>query len=241
MEFILQELSLIIPTKNDHIRINDNLKDIVNYLESKIENFEILIVSNNSSNQSIEYLEILSSSNNFIKHFSIKKGGKGVAIRKGIDKSKFSNILFIDADCSVKINEFDQFIVDGSLKSPFVIGNRKNKLSQNLNSPLIRKLSGYFYLNIIKKLFNLSIEDTQCGFKAIDKKKFKNCNNFKTDGFSFDIEIILIALESGINITEIPVKYVHNRNSKVNVFSQTIRMFYEILLIKKRFFIKNQN
>lgn len=235
MSFILQELSLIIPTKNDHIRINDNLKDIIDYLESKIKNFEILIVSNNSSKQSIEYLEALSTYNTFINHMSIKEGGKGIAIRKGIEKSKFTNILFTDADCSVKISEFDKFTINGNLKSPFVIGNRKNKLSENLNSPLLRKLSGYCYLYINKKLFNLGIEDTQCGFKAIDKKKFKNCDNFKTDGFSFDIELILLALESGIDIIEIPVKYVHNSNSKVNVFSQTIRMFYEILLIKKRF------
>ena len=71
MSYILQELSLIIPTKNDHYRIKDNLKDILDYLESKIKNFEVLIVSNKSSNQSIEYLEALASYNAFIKHEDI--------------------------------------------------------------------------------------------------------------------------------------------------------------------------
>ena len=49
-------------------------------------------------------------------------------------------------------------------------------------------------------VFDLTIEDTQCGFKAIDKEKFPTCKNFTTDGFSFDIELILLALKSGLRI-----------------------------------------
>ena len=233
MKFILHELTLIIPTKDDHLRIEKNILDILSYLEFKIEQYEVLIVSNGSSKNSIEFLDSLSSNSEFIKHISILKKGKGAAIKKGIVKSKYRNILFIDADCSVKIDEFDKFVTQGNLKTPFVIGNRKNNLSKNINSPLIRKLTGFIYLKLVQILFGLKIEDTQCGFKAIDKLKFSTCNSFTTEGFAFDIELILLALKSGLKIEEVPVDYFHDSNTKVNVFQQTIRMVFDLYKIKK--------
>ena len=233
MKFILHELTLIIPTKDDHLRIENNIWDILSYLESKIQQYEVLIVSNNSSKESIEYLDNFSSGTDFVKHISILKKGKGAAVKEGIVKSKYRNILFIDADCSVKIDEFDKFVTQGNLKTPFVIGNRKHNQSRNINSPLIRKITGFIYLKLIQSIFDLTIEDTQCGFKAIDKEKFPTCKNFTTDGFSFDIELILLALKSGLRIEQIPVDYFHDSNSKVNILPQTIRMVLDVYKIKK--------
>ena len=66
MKFILHELTLIIPTKDDHLRIEKNILDILSYLEFKIEQYEVLIVSNGSSKNSIEFLDSLSSNSEFI-------------------------------------------------------------------------------------------------------------------------------------------------------------------------------
>lgn len=239
MEYILPELSIIIPTKDDHLRVQDNLDEITSFLNKKIEKYEVLIVSNNSSYESVKYLDELASKNVLVKHFSIQIQGKGAAIKNGIENSIYRYLLFIDADCSVKINEFDNFVKDRSLKSPFVIGNRKNKLSKNLNSPFIRKLSGYVYLKLVQFLFGITIEDTQCGFKAIDKVKFLSCNTFTTTGFAFDIELIYLALNSGLRVEEIPVQYVHDSDSKVNVLIESVSMFIQILKI--RFRLKRNN
>ena len=80
-------------------------------------------------------------------------------------------------------------------------------------------------------MFNLNIEDTQCGFKALDKKQFNECIQFKTNGFSFDLELIVLAKLNNIEITEVPVKYVHNKNSKVKPIKHTFLMFFEVFKI----------
>ncbi|MDA9645423.1 glycosyltransferase [Candidatus Actinomarina] len=233
MKKLLNEISLIIPSKNDHLRIEENIEEITNFLSENIDYYEILIISNGSSKESIIYLESLLKKHQNINHTIINKSGKGLAIRNGLAFTKYDNVLFSDADSSVKITELIKFVSDGKLISGFVTGNRKNKTSENINSPILRRISGSIYLYIIKYLFNLSFEDTQCGFKAIDKKVFSNCNTFVTDGYSFDLELFLLAQEMGVNIKQVPVKYTHNSESKVRIFKDTFKMLIDIKRIYK--------
>ena len=234
MHQILNELSVIIPCKDDHLRIDENIEEISNYLTKNVKSYEILIVSNGSTKKSIDYLEL--SKNNYpnIEHLVLDKSGKGLAIKHGLIKSKYRNVLYIDADSSVNITELNKFTSKGMLISGFVVGNRKNKNSENINSPILRHLSGFLYLKLIRTLFNLNFEDTQCGFKAIDKQIFSESYNFITKGYSFDLELFLLAKKQNVKVHEIPVKYVHNLDSKVKIFKDTIMMLIELLVIYKQ-------
>ena len=233
MNFILDNLSVVIPTKDDHWRIKENLNLIIQFLSENIKQYEIIIVSNGSAPYSVDSINKQIYNFDSISHKIIQTAGKGLAIKTGIKHSKFNNVLFTDADSSVDIKEFKKFVSEGKLKSGFVIGNRKNKKSENINSPIIRNLSGTLYLNLIKLLFKVKVEDSQCGFKALDKNLFLNCLEFQTDGFSFDIELIILATKSNIEVLEIPVRYVHNKESKVNILTDTFKMLKDLYKIYK--------
>lgn len=234
MNFLLSELTVIIPTKDDHYRIEENINKLLNYLKKNIKNFEILIVSNGSSSSSHNYIDNLILGVENIKHLKINIAGKGVAVKNGIINSKYKYVLYTDADLSVDISEFTNFVKSSSLLSGFVVGNRKNSISENLKSPILRKLSGFFYLFLIKNLFNLVYEDTQCGFKAIDKDIFTKCIDYQTKGFSFDLELFLLAREEKVTVSEVPVRYIHNPNSKVKIFKDTLIMIQEVYKIYKK-------
>lgn len=120
MNFLLSNLTVIVPTKNDHYRIEENLQKLLDYLKFNIQNFEILIVSNGSSSLSTDYIDNLILGLENIKHLKINRSGKGLAIKTGLVKSSFSNILYCDADLSVDISEFTNFINEGSLLTGFV-------------------------------------------------------------------------------------------------------------------------
>ena len=233
MSKLLNELSVIIPCKDDHLRIGENIKEISNYLTKNIRSYEIIIVSNGSEKKSIVYLESIKSNFLNLEHLLLVEAGKGLAVRHGLKNAKYKNILFIDADSSVKITEFDKFILNGKLISGFVVGNRKNKDSENINSPILRRISGFLYLKLIKILFKLNYEDTQCGFKAIDRSLFKEPTNFSTNGFSFDLELFLLANKQNVSVSEVPVKYIHNSESKVKIIRDTIKMLADLITIYK--------
>ena len=81
----------------------------------------------------------------------------------------------------------------------------------------------------------INISDTQCGFKLIDKSKFKNCKQFFSNDFFYDVELFLLAKKLFINIQEVPVEYIHNEKSSIKIFSDSFKMFLNLVSIKKKY------
>ena len=86
-------------------------------------------------------------------------------------------------------------------------------------------------------ILNIRIRDTQCGYKLYKKSiakpiffKMKNC------GFNHDLEIILLLKTKNIKIRELPVKWKHKDNSRLNIFWDPIKMLIGILLMRFRHF-----
>ena len=86
--------------------------------------------------------------------------------------------------------------------SDLVIGNRRGRESQNLNSPYKRLVAGAIFVFLVNSIFKLKIEDSQCGFKAFDKKIFENVM-FSENGFVFDVEMIYIAFLNNCSISQL--------------------------------------
>ena len=86
-KFLIDNLSLVIPTKDDHLRIYENIELLNKYLINNVGEFEIIIVSNGSSKESIVQLNTLYSKNQNLKHIVLNKSGKGLAIKEGIAKA----------------------------------------------------------------------------------------------------------------------------------------------------------
>ena len=92
---------------------------------------------------------------------------------------------------------------------------------------------------ISKFLFKIRFYDTQCGYKlyksTVAKKIFLKLKDHR---FAHDVEIILIANFMKILIKEMPVDWVHKYHSKVNILKDVFIMFWDLLMIKKRFLNK---
>ncbi len=233
-EYIIENLTLLVPSKDDSLNLINNFHSIENYLISKVKNYEIIIISNGSSESDINSINKLIEDNIYTKHLVYEKKGKGFAINKGVQEAKYNNILFSDADFSVAIQEFDKFVENNKLKADLVIGSRKLKNSLNLNSPIRRKITGAVFTLLVRSLFNISVKDTQCGFKAFMVDSFGE-NRHKEDGFVFDVELILLAKLKKLEILEIPVKYTHQDRSTVSIFKDSIKMVIGIFRIFKNY------
>ena len=231
----INQISIVIPSKNDEITLIKNIHDLLIFCEKNVSNFEVIIVVNGSQEKNIKTLKDYLSEKN-LKNFKILKSeivGKGAAVKMGIKNSNFDHILITDADFSVKIDHLINF-VDKSFNplGPFVVGTRKSKGSKVVDTPITRKLTGFIYTFLVKALLKINADDTQCGFKLINKKEFSNVADFRSTGFSYDIEIFLLAKKNKIIPIEIPVKYIHEKNSNINVLSDSKKMFSELFKIR---------
>ncbi len=227
---ISDQLTLIIPTKNHEQLILDNLDEINNFCKNNFEKYEILIISNGSSDENLALLSKVNISQ--INHLSFSELGKGFAVRKGIENSKYRYSLICDADLSVDLNFVEQFFDNLKPLSGFVVGSRKLKDSEVNNTPVIRLISGGLFTFLIRFILGIKVSDTQCGFKLIDNSKFIDASKFKSDDFFFDVELFLLAKEKNIEVTEVPVVYNHNFDSSVSLFIDSLRMFIKIFSTK---------
>ena len=100
---------------------------------------------------------------------------------------------------------------------------------------IYRKLLGLVFNKFINYYFSIELSDTQCGFKLykskVGKKLFKNLQD---KGFAHDIEIVLRAEKFNFQITELPVKWEHKDNSKLNIFSDSFKMLLNLIYIKRK-------
>ena len=88
----------------------------------------------------------------------------------------------------------------------------------------------------VSTVLDIKIKDTQCGYKLYKKKIAKIVfSKMKNYGFDHDLELILILKSKNIKIKELPVKWIHKDNSRLNIFWDPIKMLLEIFTIKIRY------
>jgi len=95
---------------------------------------------------------------------------------------------------------------------------------------------GSILRTLISFLLKIDIKDTQCGYKfyekSVAKKVFLRMKSLK---YEHDIEIILILKKMRLNIIELPVVWTHVPYSKVNIFSDSLKVLMSIFLLKKKY------
>jgi dolichyl-phosphate beta-glucosyltransferase len=230
---ISKELTLILPTKNHEKLISEKIEYVSEFLLQNFEKHEIIIVSNGSREENTNLIKELSIPN--IVHLIYETSGKGFAVREGIKNSKYNFVLICDSDFSVDIKFIKDFFKNGLPISEFVVGSRKIIGSFVEKSPFIRLISGGLFTFLTKYYLKIKISDTQCGFKLVDKTRFFNIDTYSSDDFFFDVELFILATDLNLSISEVPVHYIHNNQTSVNLLSDSLRMFLKILRFKRLF------
>ena len=154
----------------------------------------------------------------------------------GIKRAKYNWILTTDIDMSVSLFQICNWIEKKLVNKKYSVyfGTRSHKKSI-VERDFFRKILGDIGSFLISSILNIKIKDTQCGYKLYKKKYAKFAfSKLKNYGFDHDIELIMLLNSRNIVIKELPVKWKHKENSKVNVFFDPIKMFVGILIIRFR-------
>lgn len=225
-------LSVVIPCFNEEEIIVDSIKRVQQWMmENKCEG-EILIVNNKSTDSTVEKIHNLVNQQDVLLLNEYIKG-KGAAVKKGLQNCKFEKVLILDADLSTDIKEFNP---DWFSKKNYTLLIGSRNLGKEINTPIRRALAGKVFNFIVRKMFNIDIKDTQCGFKYLHSDKIQKISERLTfSGFSFDVDLIQACKEIGLEIQEVPIKYNFNRNSSVSLIKDSIVMLRDLVKIRKKY------
>jgi len=231
------KLSIVIPCFNEEKRIIPTLDRVISYTGKNNYRSEIIVVDDGSTDKTNEILaQYCRTHAQIIVISNDKNHGKGFAVRQGILGAKGEYALFADADLSTPIEETEKLLHWLENGYDVAIASRNKKSSDvEIISPFSRTLMGKIFNFIVRLLILPEFFDTQCGFKCFKKNAAVDIfSRLKAERFSFDVEVIYLAKVLGYTIKEVPVNWHYASSSKIRIFRDSIRMFVDILEIKRR-------
>jgi len=234
------DLSIVIPALNESKKIGRDVEEAATFLGGNGFSGEIIVVDDGSKDKTAEVAKNINIPST-IKRNVIRyehHRGKGYAIRTGIKQTTGEYVMFADSGCCVPYEDVlrglkllkngDCDIAHGSRK---MRGCHIEK-TQSLYRRFCSKMFHWFVIHYMK--VPAEFTDTQCGFKIykgdVARHLYGECI---TEGFIFDIEIILRAQKEGYHIQEFPIDWTCDRDSRLSPTRSSWRVLSELITIKR--------
>lgn len=226
-------LSLVIPAYNEGSRLPNTMPAVTAFLESQPYQSEMIIVNNNSTDNTGAVAAEFASTRPYIRVLDEPRQGKGAAVRTGMLAASGDYLFMADADFSMPVQEINKFLPPQLSGYDVAIGSREAKGAVRYNEPEYRHLMGRVFNFYVKVLAIPGYEDTQCGFKCFRREVAWDILPYQTiDGWAFDVELLFIALRRGYRVEEIPVQWYYGESSRVSPVRDSINMIREVIRIR---------
>ena len=231
------DISVVVPAYNEERRLPPTLIEMIDYFDARKLNYELIVVDDGSLDRTSEIVHRFERIRPQVRLIRIPDNhGKGHAVRCGILNARGDLILFADADGATPIAELERLEVAIAAGADMAIGSRaKASTTTKIATLLHRRVLGRIFNAVVNFVVVPGIEDTQCGFKLfrapVAKKLFQIQ---KSDGFSFDVEIIHIAQKLGLKLAEVPINWTNIPGSKVNLVTDSLRMLRDTVIFRYR-------
>ena len=226
-------ISLVVPAYNEELRIGTSITKIAEYLRTQNDPWEIILVDDGSRDGTVAAANSAAQAAALsIRVIALPENrGKGAAVRAGVLGSSGDWVLISDADLSTPIEEWVKLREAGTRVA---IGSRA--VDESLirqRQPLYRRTMGKVFNVLVRLLSVRGIRDTQCGFKWIEGALARDLfGDAKIDRFAYDVEILSMARQRGVEIAEIPVVWINSPQSRVAVVTDSVRMLRDLLRIR---------
>lgn len=227
-------LSVIIPAYNEEKRIEKTLLSVRAYLSRQNYEYEILVVSDGSKDNTIGVVSNLRNQILNLKILDDKENhGKGWAVQKGMLEAQGDYRLFMDADNSTTVDQVEGFLPYFLQGYDIVIGSRRIAGADiAVRQSWTRDFLGGVFRLIVHTLVPLGAKDSQAGFKCFSRRATETVFQKQTIfRWAFDVEILAIACKLGFKIKEAPIKWENDAESKVRL-SGMIKMLFEVLQVR---------
>jgi dolichyl-phosphate beta-glucosyltransferase len=232
-------ISIVIPAYNEAKRLPVTLKKITQFFNRYQMPVEVLCVVEKSQDNTLRLSrQVVDGDPRFQVIDNMVQRGKGYAVRTGMLRAKGEIVFYTDADLSTPIYEVINFL-DFLLRNPgieILIGNRR-KTSDHVpkGQKFPRKAAGLIFAQLVKQLTGIDVEDSQAGFKAFRSSANKEIfSKASIDGFAFDVEVLLLAKRLHYQVHSVPIDWINDANSKVNLIIDSFRTIKDIAFVKKR-------
>ncbi|EES89904.1 glycosyltransferase [Helicobacter canadensis] len=234
-------LNIVFPVLNEEDSLEKGIAETISFLNSNNIPYSITIADNGSTDKTQSIAQEISAKNKNIYYLKLKRKGVGLAFRESIKYNtqhlKCPYIGYMDIDLATDLKHLKEVYSLLKKGDKIVVGSRLLKNSKVSGRSIKREITSRALNLILKILLGVKFSDAMCGFKFYDTKtaEFLVNNCGIDDSWFYCAQMLIVAEAKGLKISEIPVVWQDDPNSKVKILSLSQIYLKEIfkLLYKK--------
>jgi glycosyltransferase involved in cell wall biosynthesis len=229
-------LSVVIPAFDEAHRLPLTLERIREYLDAGGEEYQVIVVDDGSRDGTASLAEHAARQWSQLSVIQLGENiGKGAAVRAGMLRARGEHRAFTDADLSTPIEELPRLREQLRGRCAVAIASRALPTSEiDVHQPGRRETMGRMYNRLLRAVALPGLHDTQCGFKVFTADAAVTCfEPLKTLRFGFDAEVLLRARRHGWTVAEVPVRWSHMEDSRVNPLRDSARTLLDLFRLRK--------
>lgn len=213
------DLWVVIPAHNEEKNISNLLQEIKKYTKN------IIVVDDGSKDNTAQ-----KAKNQNVETIShLVNLGKGAALKTGCDlalKKNAKKIIVIDGDAQHNPKEIPKF-AEKLKNSDIVFGFRKKTKAM----PLVLMFGNWFINQTIKLLYQININDSQCGYRAFTSEAYKKIR-WQASDYSMESEMISNTGKNKLKYTELEIENIYSDKYKGTTIIDGIKIVLNMVLWK---------
>ena len=217
-------LDVVIPVYNEQGDLGRAVQRLHSYLSISMPySFSITIADNASTDATPAIADELAANLPGVSVLHLAEKGRGRALKAAWLRSDASVLAYMDVDLSTDLAALLPLVAPLLTgHSDLAIGSRLAHGSRVVRGPK-REFISRSYNQILRRTLAAHFSDAQCGFKAIRADVARQLLPLiEDDGWFFDTEMLVLAERTGLRIHEVPVDWVDDPNSSVDIVATAV-------------------
>lgn len=211
-------ISFVVPALNEETRISTTVENVLSVAESRLSDYEILLINDGSSDSTGLVMESLAAGHRKVDVFHNRRNlGIGGAYKRGLREVQFENVMMIVGDNPITSQGFVS-IFSAIGQADMVIPYIGNPLDRSKT----RNLISATFTSLINLSFGLKVR--YYNLCAVHRADLLRKIVIGTDGFAFQAEVLVRLLKSGCSYVEIPVEVYERKVDKKEGVSTALNL-----------------
>jgi glycosyltransferase involved in cell wall biosynthesis len=211
-------VDVIIPVYNEEVVLPQSISTLVSFLRQNVDlAYRVLITDNASVDGTERVARQLVDEYPEVEYRRIPRKGRGGALKTVWLESPAQFVAYMDVDLSTNLEAFPKMLRLLQDGSPVVIGSRLRKDADTTRC-LKREIISRGYNLLVKLFFGTRFTDAQCGFKGLRREAvLRLVPHVEDRKWFFDTELLVLAEKSGLTVSEVPVNWIEDLDTRVQV------------------------
>ncbi len=212
------DVEIVVPVFNEESALAPSIERLLARLQEFPFSSRVVIADNASTDATLSIARELADRHDQVSVLHLDAKGRGRALRACWTAADADVVAYMDVDLSTDLDALLPLVAPlMSGHSDIAIGSRLAQGSRVIRGPRREFISRTYNL-LLRGVFGAHFSDAQCGFKAVRTDRARELLPLvRDDEWFFDTELLLVSERAGLRIHEVPVDWIDDPDSRVDV------------------------